>query len=60
MKPEYVERKRVGISHLIIAATRPRSFISPLLMGIITYINTRLESRELIDVLSSLAFADEY
>lgn len=55
-----VERKRMAIAHSIIAAARPRSFISPILLAITVYINTRLESRELVDLLSSLSFADDY
>ena len=55
-----VERRRTAISHSIIAATRPRSFISPILLAISTYVNTKLESRELADVLSSLSFTDDY
>ena len=53
VKSDCTERKRIAIAHAIIAASRPRSFISPILLGISTYINTCLESRELVDVLSS-------
>ena len=34
--------------------------ISTILLTISLYINTKLESRELVDILSSLSFADDY
>ena len=55
-----VERKKVAIGHALINAVRPRSFISPVLLGIAVYFNTRLESREGVDILSSLSFCDDY
>lgn len=55
-----VERRCIAIAHSIIQAVRPRSFISPVLLAISVYVNTKLESRELVDVLSSLSFADDY
>ena len=60
VKASSVERKRIAIGHSIIAAMRPRSFVSPILLAISVYVNTKLESRELVDVLSSLSFADDY
>ena len=45
VKSDCTERKRIAIALAIIAASRPRSFISPILLGISTYINTCLESR---------------
>ena len=60
VKPQTVERKKIAIAHSLISATRPRSFVSPILLGISCYLNTRLESRECIDILSSLAFCDNY
>ena len=60
VKPQTVERKKIAIAHSVISATRPRSFVSPILLGISCYLNTRLESRECIDILSSLAFCDNY
>ena len=52
-----------AIAHSIISACRPRSFISPLLLAISMYklyIHRKYASRELIDLLSSLSFADDY
>ena len=60
VKPHTVERRRIAISHALISAERPRSFISPLLLGVAVYINTRLESRECVDILNSLAFCEDY
>lgn len=54
------ERKCTSIAHAIISASRPRSFISPLLLGLAVYIHRRYASRELIDILSSMSFADDY
>ena len=54
------ERRCKAISHAIIAACRPRSFISPILLSIAVYIHRKYGSRELIDILSSLSFADDY
>ena len=58
--PKPAERRRKAIAHSIISAARPRSFISPILLAIAVYVNLKLESRELVDVLSSLSFADDY
>lgn len=48
------------VSESVIFAVRPRSFISPLLLAISVYVNAMHESRELIDILSSMGFADNY
>lgn len=53
-------RRRIAVSHSVTLAARPRSFISPILLAISVYCNSKLESRELVDLLSSLAFADDY
>ncbi len=54
------DRKCTSITHAIISASRPRSFISPLLLGIAVYMHRKYASRELIDILSSMSFADDY
>jgi len=59
-KVKICERRRTAIAHSVMAACRPRSFISPILLAISLYINRKYESRELVDILSSLSFADEY
>ena len=58
--PQAVERKRISISHALINAVRPRSFISPVLLSIAVYLNAKLESREGVDILSSLSFCEDY
>jgi len=54
------DRRCTAIAHAIISASRPRCFISPLLLGSSMYINCKYASRELIDILSSVSFADDY
>ena len=54
------DRKCRTIAHAITSAGRPRSFISPLLLEISVYIHRKYASHELIDILSSLSFADDY
>ncbi|CAD6231373.1 GSCOCG00012224001-RA-CDS, partial [Cotesia congregata] len=54
------ERKCTSIAHSIIAATRPASFISPLLLGVGSFLYKKYGSSNLIDVLSSLGFSASY
>ena len=54
------KRRQLTISHSITAAALPRSFVSPILLAVFLYENSKLESRELVDLLSSLGFADDY
>lgn len=60
IKGNKCERRVLSLSHGITAAARPRSFVSPILLAIAVYINTNLESRELVDMLSNISFADDY
>lgn len=53
-------RRCTAIAHAIISACRPRSFISPVLLAVAMYIHGKYASRELIDILSSMGFADDY
>ncbi len=55
-----IERRCTAISHSIIAACRPKSFVSPILLAVAVYIHRKYASRELIDILSSMGFADDY
>lgn len=55
-----VSRRCTAIAHSVISACRPRSFISPVLLAIAVYIHRKYASRELIDILSSISFADDY
>ncbi|KAG5870423.1 hypothetical protein JTB14_024068 [Gonioctena quinquepunctata] len=52
--------KSHAISHLIISAVRPRSFLSNLQVGLAAYIYEKFGSRKLLDVLSSLWFRSTY
>ena len=54
------ECRVLSLAFGITAAARPKSFISPILLAISLYINTKLESRELVNILSILSFADDY
>ena len=53
-------RKCCSIGHSIIAAARPRSFVSPILLAIAVYVHKNFESKELITILNKLGFADDY
>ena len=53
-------RRITAIAHSIISACRPKSFVSPLLLAIAVYIHRKYASRELIDILSSISFSDDY
>ena len=54
------DRRCVAIAHSIISACRPWSFISPLLLAIAVYVHRKYGSRELVDILNSLGFPDDY
>lgn len=58
--PENVVRKRTFINHSIIAASRPRSFISPLHIGLSVHLYRCYGSRHLIDVLHSVGACCSY
>ena len=47
------ERKSVTIQHAIVAAVRPRSFVSPLQVGLGIHLHRKYGSRVLIDMLSN-------
>lgn len=54
------QRKCTSIAHSIIAATRSASFISPLLLGVGSFLYKKYGSSNLINVLSSLGFSASY
>lgn len=54
------ERKCTSIAHSIISAIRPRSFVSPVLLGIGAFSFKKFASKNLIDVLSSVGFSASY
>ncbi|XP_028418322.1 uncharacterized protein LOC114543611 [Dendronephthya gigantea] len=53
-------RKCTVINHSIISATRPRSFLSMIHVGLSVYIHRHLASRHLIDLLSSIGVCASY
>ena len=55
-----VRRKCAAIGQAIIAACHPKSYISPPLLALAAFIHKKYESRELIDILSSLVMAESY
>ena len=59
-KQASVPMRCTAISHALIAACRPRSFILPLLLAIGIYLHRKYASCELIDILNSLGFAVSY
>ena len=54
------ERRRAAISHSVISACRPRSFVSSLMLSLSLYVYKKYESRILVDILSSLGYGASY
>jgi hypothetical protein len=52
--------KCTALSHSIISAVRPRSFISPLQLGVGAFLYKKFGSRYLLDILSALGFSSSY
>ncbi len=57
---EIVKKKMITIAHAIIAAVRPRCFISPILTGISLLIYRKYGSKNLVDLLSKLGLSASY
>lgn len=54
-------KKRVAtISHSIISSARPRSFLSPIMQGLASFLHKRFPHRILIDALSYVGFCAPY
>ena len=53
-------RKRAVINHAIISATRPRSFLSMIQVGLALYIHRHVGSRHLVDILFSMGICASY
>lgn len=53
-------KKLQAIAHSLISATRPRSFTSPILLGVGTMLYRKYGSRHLVDVLSAMGFSSSY
>lgn len=56
----HTQRKSVSIQHAIIAAVRPRSFVSPLHTGLSIHLRRKYGSRMLLNILSNLGFCAPY
>lgn len=54
------DRKSLAIQHAIISAVRPRSFVSPLHVGLGVHLHRKYGSRLLIDMLSNLGYCATY
>ena len=57
---EKVEKKCTAIAHAIIAATRPRSFMSSLLLGLSEYLFRKTGSKTIVNAVSSFGFCSNY
>ena len=53
-------KKCTTIAHMIISEVKPRSFISPIKLGVAAFIFKKIGSKTLIDVLSSLGICSSY
>lgn len=54
------DKKCVPIAHAIIAATRPRSFLSPLQLALALFLYRRFGSKNLVSMVSNLGFCASY
>ncbi|XP_061723992.1 uncharacterized protein LOC133530150 [Cydia pomonella] len=57
---ESYERKCVALAHGIVSAARPRTFRSPVLLGLSSLIHHKYASRYLIDLFSGMGFCSTY
>lgn len=55
-----MEKKVLAISHSVISAVRPSSFVSPLQIGLSAFFYKKYGSRKLIDIVSALGFCASY
>lgn len=55
-----MKRKSSAIAHSIVAATRPRSFQSPIHFGVTIHLQRKFGSRVLIDLLANLGHCAPY
>lgn len=54
------ETKCMAIAHAIIAAARPKSFVSGLQVGLSSFINQKYGSKQLLNILSAFSFSASY
>lgn len=55
-----MDKKVATMSHCIITSVRPRSFLSPILLGLSSMIHKKYASKGLIDSLSNLGLCSSY
>lgn len=54
------KKKSTALAHSLVAAVRPRSFVSPVLVALAVFLYKKYGSRKLVDVVSSLGFCSSY
>ncbi|KAB0797138.1 hypothetical protein PPYR_08132 [Photinus pyralis] len=54
------ERKMVSLSNAIIAIIRPKSYISPVLLGLGIHLHRKFGSKDLLSILHALGFVSHY
>lgn len=54
------ERRIVSMSNIIISNVRPKSYISPVLLGLGIYLHRKFASKDLISILHALGFVSNY
>jgi len=54
------KKKSTAMAHCLVATVRPKSFVSPVLVGLAVFLYKKYGSRKLIDVVSSLGFCSSY
>ncbi|CAG9760299.1 unnamed protein product [Ceutorhynchus assimilis] len=60
LENERHDMKKAAIGQAIISACRPRSFISPILLGIGVYVHREFGSRQIVDFLNNWGFSVTY
>ena len=54
------DRKSETIQHEIMAASRPRSFVSPILLSVAVYIHRKYSHKDLINLLHNIGVSESY
>ena len=55
-----MNRKSTAIQHAIMAASCPRSFVSPILLSVAMYIHRKYGHKDLINILHNIGLAESY
>lgn len=59
-KTDGLQRKCTAIAHTIISATRPRSFMSPILLGLGVHLFRKVASRNIVQAVSNLGVCSSH